>query len=240
MMNKEDVLFEKAMDWVEEKYVEEALEPANTVKARKTIIPKKGWILTVAAVLVCLLTGGVILAETDIFQVNRDYEPAEEYYANSPESIGAYNQILRIVTGQRSTPPADGRYQYDVDGHYASDFASYYGGAYINVHGDLVVCLAESAGKKALQEGQEKLESICKTFKTVKYSYSDLINCMTDVYNYCQSEEYKTGSLKIIGFGIADPENAVSISVNTQDENVLDEIRSQVRIPDAVVFSYQE
>ena len=38
MMNKGDVLFEKAMDWVEEKYVEEALEPANTVKVRKTII----------------------------------------------------------------------------------------------------------------------------------------------------------------------------------------------------------
>ena len=80
MNKKEDKLFEQAMDRIDLKYVEEPLE--HGIKRTKVTEPAKrsgiraGWLIAAAAALVVLVTGGVILANSDIFR--KDKEPKHD------------------------------------------------------------------------------------------------------------------------------------------------------------------
>ena len=77
MNKKEDRLFEQAMEKIDLKYVEEP--PEHGIKRTKVTEPAKrsgiraGWLIAAAAALVVLVTGGVILANPDIFR--KDKEP---------------------------------------------------------------------------------------------------------------------------------------------------------------------
>ena len=240
-MDKEKV-FDTAFGQIDLKYVEEPLkrqEAGGKNIIKSALSRHKGWIAATMAILLCFIAGGVILAETDAFQLNKDLVPSGEFITESSASYGAYLSVRALVT-EKSAVPADGQFHYTVDGLYASDFAPYYGGAYLNVHGQLVVCIAESAGKKALQEGKERLGSACTLFKNVKYSYGELMECMEDLINYCQSEEYKAKGFEIREFEIKEYENCIGVGVDSLDEDVLNEIRKQIRIPESLVFFEQE
>ena len=71
-MNREEKLFEEAMDRVDVRFVEEPLKQKDEKKVltmkRKAAGAKTGWILAVAALFICLIAGGIIFARTGTYR----------------------------------------------------------------------------------------------------------------------------------------------------------------------------
>ncbi len=80
-MNREEKLFEEAMDRVDVRFVEEPLKQKDEKKVltmkRKAAGAKTGWILAVAALFICLIAGGIIFARTGIFRPENGTDPTE-------------------------------------------------------------------------------------------------------------------------------------------------------------------
>ena len=259
-MKIEDKILMRAMDWVDPRYVEEALEREEM---SKDYTPKKSpnlrmvWIAaSAAAIVIGLVAGGVILTKmnarraeeavtdthraeevTNPLQAEEDPKTAENQATDVTDALSAEERILLLVADRSGAPISDGKYHYDVNGYYASDFKPYYGGTYRNAEGQLVVCLAESAGPEAIEEARENLRAECDLYEGVKYSYSDLINVMSDLLNYYHSEEYAAQRFQITKFEIDAAENAVQVSVTSTDDSALDEICKHIRLPEALIFS---
>ena len=238
-MDKKEIIRE-AVGEIDLKYIENAVEPQKKEPLRLRLRRmKKGWIAAAAALLVCLVTGGVILANSDVFQVNRG-EPEEDYDDNALDSVMAYNQLLTLVRNRDTITREDVLSPYACDGYYSSDYEAWYGGAYVNVHGQLVVCLAESAGKEAMEEGKAKLSSLTSLFREVPYSFGELMDVCGDLYVYCTGEESQNENFRIWNWGIDEYENVVHVGLNALDEETLQKVRAQVRLPEALTFSYEE
>ena len=242
-MDRNEFLFEIAMNGIDVRFIEEPIyrKTKNSSGVVGTVFARrKAWILCVAAVLISLIAVGTILAVSGLFKPHNESVPTDVDHTKEPIAISAEERILLLVAEKNGSPIADGLIHYDVDGYYASDFAPYYGGAYRNAEGQLVVCLVEAAGQETIDHAKEKLGNDCDVFREVKYSYSDLINIMSDLSNYYHSGEYAAESFTITGFEIDASENTVQVSVVTSDEDAINKIRDNVRIPEAVRFSIKQ
>ena len=154
----------------------------------------------------------------------------------------AYNHILSIVSHEEEVDKSSDSYPYSYHGadqkFYDTVYEPWYGGAYTNVHGQLVVCLADSAGKEAMEKGQKILSAYVSLFREVPYSYNELRACKRDIYNYLTSEDFSSETFQVFTWSLMDYENTVLVGLSSLDEEDLDKIRQHVRIPDALSFQY--
>ncbi len=182
--------------------------------------------------------------EPDYYTVHKDTNWNDDYYSNQWASIQAYTLIMQSFTQKISPHSDDGSFHYDVDGLYASDFPEYYGGAYININGQLVILIVDSTDSSNVAMAEKELLSLCGTasvlFKNARHSYSELIDCMTELYDFCASEFYKSSPVKIVGYGILDDRNAVGVYINSLEEKVLSEVRDHVNHSDCLEFYFQD
>jgi hypothetical protein len=244
-MDREEYLFEKAMNRIDVKFIEEPVlrkgRKNAVITEKKTFNPKTGWILLAAAMVVGLFVGGMILRKSGHFNpepsAEPGVEPTELVETEETEALSAEERILLLVAEKKGAPVSDGQIHYSVNGYYAADFAPYYGGTYINSEGKRVVCIALSAGEEAVRKGEERLKDNCDQYEAVKYCYSDLINVMSDLLNYYHSERYAAQAFQITKFEINPAGNTVQVSVTSIEESALDEIRAHIRIPEALEFT---
>ena len=189
--------------------------------------------------------GQVSGAESDLYQVNETTEHSEEWYLKQVESNLAYNAIINAFSERKGPAPDDGKFHQCTDGDlYSTDIPDYYGGSYLNTEADLVVLIKESSGEECIAEGKKFIESVCGSasiiFRNVRFSYAELLDGMSDLYNYCQSDQHKEDTFSIFSFGILQNQNRISIYTDTVDEKDLTRIRQAVRIPEALVFVYND
>ena len=213
---------------------------------------KKTICLSISVLILFFIAGGVINgnslhvagSESDRYQVNRAIKPSEAFLKNQAASVEAYNGIIDYFNNNKGPHPKDGQFHYSADGLYAKDYPDYYSGAYLNVDGELVIRISRTVDERRASEGKEVLSAICKAanvvFRDAEYSYSDLIDCMTDIYCFVEGNEYLISDYSIMEFEILDDQNRVGIFLNSVDEKVLSVIRGNIRNSECVVFSYQE
>ncbi len=247
-MDKKEIM-KQAVDQIDPKYIEEAVtQEKASQKGLKLLTVRKTWIAA-AAILLLLVTGGaaMVISSSDVFHVNKgdaegSFAPKEDYSLNVPEANMAYNHILSIVSHEEEIDTSSDSYPYSYHAadqkYYDTVYEPWYGGAYTNVHGQLVVCLADSAGKEAMEKGQKVLSSYVSLFREVPYSYNELRACQKDIYYYLTSEAFSSETFRVFTWGLRDDANTVLVGLNSLDEKDLEKLRQHVRIPDALSFQY--
>ena len=109
-MDSKDSIFEKAMDHINEKYIEEALEPEKTVEmkylAQRNTRLGKTWIAVIAAVLVYLLSGAVILIVLG-GRGNKQDNGLTDYFRKQGLSAEVVNDPVHIEVSERPWIPKE-------------------------------------------------------------------------------------------------------------------------------------
>ena len=116
---------------------------------------------------------------------------------------------------------------YSVNGILAEDFPLYFAGAYINNDGYLIVQITEECYDENFAESwwyQEFSEIVMSEdffCHPVTYSYTELIEAMSDVLSGDIADALSQAGIQIIGVGIDDYRNAVEVNVGSQEEVAL-------------------
>ena len=238
-MDRDKYIFEKAMNRIDVKFIEEPLQRKEqmSTKEKTALKTNPSLLLIAAAMIICFIMGGVLFLKSNPLRPDESVEPTVIARTEATDVLTIEEQILLLVAEKKNVPVSDGQVHYSHNGYYAEDFAPFYGGTYVNAEGKRVVCLARSAGEKAVREAEELLQDKCDLYKEVKYSYSDLINVMSDLANYYHSEEYAAKTFQITKFEIDAAENVVQVSLTSLEKSDLDEICKHTRFPEAVKFS---
>ena len=109
-MNKEERLFEEAMDRVDVEFVEEPLKREDEKKEvltmkKKAAGTKAGWILAIAALFICLVAGGIVLAKTGILRPeNEDETTSSKQQDQSAPTEGNTDPTGVQPTGGNTNP----------------------------------------------------------------------------------------------------------------------------------------
>ncbi len=213
----------------------------------------KKQILVCSFIVVFLLTAAgfvsaAVKAEAEdskrCYEINDSTEMSAEAKENQYQAIQAYTGLLNSFKAVEASSKADDPYLYRVDGMQAKDFPAYYGGAYVNKEGNLVVQIAYREGSLRFKHAAERVSKICGTqqliFREAKHSYSELIDTMSALLEYCDSEKYQNSGVRIVGFGISEDKNAISVSIDSNDAAAEEEIRQSIGKKDLLIFEYQE
>ena len=169
------------------------------------------------------------------YEVNRNSSVSENFLKKEENANETYNMLLDSFKEnkdvQRSVVYKEG-FQYTVDGLGSEDYPEYYSGAYINVLGDLVVRVSEKSAQQKNFSITKESDVLAKAenvyYHEAKYSYSELIDTMTSIYNYCESESYKKSEFKINGYEIRDDLNCVVVYISSVDEQTIEEVKKHV------------
>ena len=214
----------------------------------------KKQILVCSFIVVFLLTAAgfvsaAVKAEAEdlkrCYEINDSTEMSAEAKENQYQAIQAYTGLLNSFKAAAETSSkADDPYLYRVDGMQAKDFPAYYGGAYVNKEGNLVVQIAYREGSLRFNRAAEQVSKICGTqqliFREAKHSYSELIDTMSALLEYCDSEKYQNSGVRIVGFEISEDKNAITVSIDSNDAAAEEEIRQSIGKKDLLIFEYQE
>ena len=254
-MNKEDRLFEQAMDKIDLKYVEEPLEhgitrekspePAERKKSRN------GWLIAAAAALICLVTGGVILANSELFR--KDDPKYTEIAQNGTNPEGGKTDDT--APGTEDPQNATLASPFDKPGVKAFGFlyAEFldeqaieksndplkkaffkdYAGSYLDDNGDLFVLYKET-GEDAAMKVKAILEekSGCEvTFLTAAYSLQDLDEFkkqFSDVAVTWSINGHENWTEALIGVGIDQKNNCLHVDHTYLPDSELEQMKASL------------
>lgn len=109
-MNKEERLFEEAMDRVDVEFVEEPLKREDEKKEvltmkKKAAGTKAGWILAIAALFICLVAGGIVLAKTGILRPENEDETTSSKQQDQSAPTGGNTDPTGVEPGDSPTVP---------------------------------------------------------------------------------------------------------------------------------------
>ena len=177
--------------------------------------------------------------------VNESSDLSEEFYKNEVTAIQAYSNMLWLFRNSGENKKSENDvFSYSVDGIYASGFPDYYAGAYVNKNGNLVVLLTKAYDEGSLEVAKSALKEAGHAdnllFRTVETSYAELVDIMSALYVFCESDDYKNSDFTIQGFEIKDDRNCVVIYIDTLDDDALKKVRSSIKNPEPVEFCFQE
>lgn len=177
--------------------------------------------------------------------VNESSKLSEEFYVNEVIAIQAYSNMFKSFrNSDENKENGDGEYSYSVEGIYASGFPDYYAGAYINKDGNLVVQVTKTDDEESRIMAEAALKEAGCTdnmlFRTAEIPYAELVNLMSAIYDYCESDDYQNSGFTIQGYEIKDDRNCVVIYIDTLDGDVLDQVLSSIGEYKAIEFSLQE
>ena len=179
------------------------------------------------------------------YEINNTTEMSDEARENQYKAIQAYTALINSFKGAVKTSSGeDDPYLYRVDGMQAKDFPAYYGGAYVNIEGNLVIQIAYRKGALRFNRAAEQVRKICGTehlvFREAKHSYSELIDTMSALLKYCNSEKYQDSDVRIVGFGISEDKNAITVSLDSEDPAAAEAIELSTGKKGLLIFEYQE
>lgn len=109
-MNKEERLFEEAMDRVDVEFVEEPLMREDEKKEvltmkKKAAGTKAGWYLAIAALFICLVAGGIVLAKTGILRPENEDETTSSKQQNQYAPTGGNTNPTGVQPGDSPNIP---------------------------------------------------------------------------------------------------------------------------------------
>ena len=112
---------------------------------------------------------------------------------------------------------------------------------FINRYGNLIVMLTDDSNTRAVKkEICELAENDNVYFQEAKYSYAELIDLMSIIEAYCESDEYKNENYIIHGYGIFDNINKVIVYISSDENVVLDKLKTILNNSEAIVYELQE
>ncbi len=168
-------------------------------------------------------------AEADdglIFELNTCCENLSDEFKNNQEiANGIYSRLFDQLIELHGTAMDDS--VYTVNGVRAEYFPPYFGGAYINIEGKLIVQIVEEYYSSDYRESEwyrsfiemvGREEFYCHP---VRYSYSELIEAISEVSMGSLSEAFSDLGIVNHSASIDDYRNQIEICVYSQDEYIL-------------------
>lgn len=111
---------------------------------------------------------------------------------------------------------------YTVNGIRAEDYPDFFAGFYINTNGQLIVQIADDCFPEEYRQCdwyQSFVDIVnCEDFycHQVRYSYSELIDAISDITYGNKSVEFSDAGISIISAGINDYRNVIDVRVGSQ------------------------
>ena len=216
----------------------------------------KKWVCIIIIAVLVLISGIIMLANKNSAKAEDSlYLKLNDKCDNLPEGFGdnqheaneITNKFFKSLAGKHGW--AEGTSAYTVNGLYAEAFPSYYAGAYINIEGKLVLQITEDYYSDNYQDSDWYSEFVeivgSENFycNPVTFSYSQLINAMTDLIMGDIHDELQEAGIVITGAGISDYKNHIDVYVKTQEDYdyIIDKLDPEVysiEILDCTINNY--
>ena len=190
---------------------------------------KRLWIVLVLTLAV--ISGIIVINNKDTAKAEDSfYLKMNEQCENLPEGFFDNQREANEITDKffkslsRKNGWTEDPAAYTVNGLYADAFPLYYAGTYINVEGKLVLQITEDYYSENYKESEWYSEFIeivgNENFycNPVTYSYSTLINAMTDIVMGDIHNDFQDAGVIITGAGINDYKNQIDVYVKTQKD----------------------
>ena len=209
--------------------------------------------LFLAALFCIIVTANknIAKAEDSIYlKINENCENLPEgFFENQREANEITDRFFKSLAGKNGW--VEDHSAYTVNGLRAEAFPSYYAGSYINMEGHLVIQIKEDYYTENYRESEwyseliETVENDNFYCHPVTYSYSELINAMTDIVMGDIRNEMNEVGVIISGAGINDYKNQINVYVKTQEdyEYVAEKLSPElysVEIKDCTIQNYSK
>ena len=252
MNKKEDRLFEEAMERIDLKYVEEPPEHGVTrTKSQEPEERKKirtGWLVAAAAALICLVTGGVILANSGIFRKNGPGYTEIAQNGTNPQGGQAdhtdsgtedpQNATLAVRPGMKAFGLLYEEFLDEQAVEKSNDpikkaFFKEYAGSYLADDWNLYVLYKETGEDAAMKvKAILEEEAGCEvTFLTAKYSLQDLYefkNQFSDVAVTWSINGHENWTEALIGVGIDQKNNCLRVTHTYLRDSELEQMKASL------------
>lgn len=183
-------------------------------------------------------------AATATESLKDNFENANEAFFNLFQGFAEEEQTARQASA------ASDNVGYTVGGVSADGFPDYYAGAYINTYGNLVVLLNDevntgnliksSAQRQAEQNVLSMAESENITFGSATYSYSELVDVMTEITNFCNQMPAARPVYTIKSYEIDDYDNCINVYLNVLSPASIQWFQQNVSDAECIEFYLQD
>lgn len=163
-------------------------------------------------------------------EVNRKKEGlSQEFFDNQNEAEVMKGRFISCLLNTYT--PSKKTDIYTVDGIGSDGYPEYYAGSYINTDGKLIIQIKDSFYSSQYRssiwykELVNYLGSEDFACNSVKYSYKDIIDAMTDLLFGKYSEEFKQYGIVVTAAGIDDLANNIDVYIDDADKlNIVEEL----------------